>query len=166
MEHFLSLYPFTKISILGNFNVYQQLWLSSLFPNNPGKPAFNFAILHDLEQLVEQLSRIPYRLGDLFNFPDIFLASNRSAYSITLSPPLGFSNHNLTSVSYPVSSKPPLDPPKRKCLWCVASSKLGDIGTYYADFSRNDYCFRVRDPFLCAEVRFCGMEAYILPSFS
>ncbi|MPC84042.1 hypothetical protein E2C01_078767 [Portunus trituberculatus] len=41
--------PFAKISILGDFNIYHQLWHSSSFTDHPGELAFNFAILHDPE---------------------------------------------------------------------------------------------------------------------
>ncbi|MPC58684.1 hypothetical protein E2C01_052691 [Portunus trituberculatus] len=51
MEHILSLYPFVEISILGDFNVHHQFWLSSPFTDHRGELAFNFAIFHDLEIL-------------------------------------------------------------------------------------------------------------------
>ena len=53
-----------QISFLGNFNVHQQLWLSSLFIDDPSKLAVNFAILHNFEQLVQHPTCIPNRLGD------------------------------------------------------------------------------------------------------
>ncbi|MPC67112.1 hypothetical protein E2C01_061278 [Portunus trituberculatus] len=59
----------TEISILGDFNVHHHLWLSSPFIDHPGEPAFNFAILHDLEQLVQHPTRIPDSLGDTSNDP-------------------------------------------------------------------------------------------------
>ncbi|MPC42288.1 hypothetical protein E2C01_035907 [Portunus trituberculatus] len=43
------------------------------------------------------------------------------------------------------------DPPKRKCLCRFASTSCEDLRRYYVDFPWNDYCFRVRDPSLCAE---------------
>ena len=50
-----------------------------------------------------------------------------------------------------------------------ASAIWGDLRRYYADFPWNDYCFRDRDPSLCAEriteVIVSGMEAYIPHSF-
>ncbi|MPC87602.1 hypothetical protein E2C01_082468 [Portunus trituberculatus] len=96
-----------------HFNVHHKLWLSSPFTDHPGELAFNFAILHDLEQL---------------------------------------------------------NPPKRRCLWCFGSTSWGDLRRYYADFPWNDYCFRVREPSLCAEriteMIVSGMEAYIPHSFS
>ena len=65
---------------------------------------------------------------------------------------------------------PPQDPPERRCLWRLASVSWGDLRRYYADFLWNDYCFRDRDPSLCAErkaeVIESDMEAYIPHSFS
>ncbi|MPC61346.1 hypothetical protein E2C01_055416 [Portunus trituberculatus] len=47
--------------------------------------------------------------------------------------------------------------------FCVC--QLGDLNRCYADFSWNNYCFRVRDPSLCAEhiteVIVSGMMEYI-----
>ena len=73
--------PFVEISILGDFNVHHQLWLSS-FNDQPGEQAFNFAILHDLEQLLLQPTRIPDRFGDTPNILDLFLTSNPSAQAV------------------------------------------------------------------------------------
>ncbi|MPC33383.1 hypothetical protein E2C01_026732 [Portunus trituberculatus] len=51
--------PDATTSILGDFNVHHQPWLSSPFTDHPGKLAFNFAILHDLEQLVIPKVEVP-----------------------------------------------------------------------------------------------------------
>ncbi|MPC52446.1 hypothetical protein E2C01_046315 [Portunus trituberculatus] len=168
LKHIPSLYPFAKISVLGDFNVHHQIWLSSPFTDHHGKLAFNFAILHDLEQLVQHSFRILDRLVYTLNILDLFLTSDPSAYAVTLSSPLGSSDHNLISLSCPLSPIPPQDPPKGRCLRCFASARRGDPRRYYADFPWNDYCFRVRDPSLCAEriteVIVSGMEAYICHS--
>ncbi|MPC58382.1 hypothetical protein E2C01_052386 [Portunus trituberculatus] len=76
VEYILSLYPFAEISILRDFNVHRQLWLSSLFTNHSGELAFNFAILFDLEQLVQHPTCVPDRLGDTLRILDLFLTSN------------------------------------------------------------------------------------------
>ena len=140
------------------------------FTYHPGELAYNFAILHDLEQLIQHPTRIPDRLGATPNILDLFLTSNPSAYAVTLSSLLGSSAHNLISVSCPISPIPPQDPPKQRCLWHFASANWGDLRRYYADFSFNDYCFLDRDPSLCAEriteVIVSGMEVYIPHSFS
>ncbi|XP_063847660.1 uncharacterized protein LOC135092848 [Scylla paramamosain] len=53
-----------ETSILGDFNVHYKLCVSSPLTDHPGELAFNFVILHDLEQLVQQPTRIPDRLGE------------------------------------------------------------------------------------------------------
>ncbi|MPC58578.1 hypothetical protein E2C01_052585 [Portunus trituberculatus] len=57
VEHILSLYPFAEISIHGDFSVHYQLWLSFPFTDYAGELAFNFAIVHDLEQLYKDLEK-------------------------------------------------------------------------------------------------------------
>ncbi|MPD06896.1 hypothetical protein E2C01_102728 [Portunus trituberculatus] len=84
----MSLYPFMEISILGDFNVHHQLPFT--------EPVFNFAILHDLEQLVQHPTHIPDHLGDAPNILDLFLTCNPSAYGVTLSSLLGSSNHTVS----------------------------------------------------------------------
>ncbi|MPC73236.1 hypothetical protein E2C01_067558 [Portunus trituberculatus] len=110
VEHILS-YPFADISILGDFNVHHQLWLSPPFTDY-----FNFTIIHGLEQLVQPLTHFSDRLGDMPNILDLFLTSNPSAYAVILSSPLGSSDHNLIPVSCPISSISLQDPLSRRCL--------------------------------------------------
>ena len=69
------------------------LWLSSSLTDQYGKQTFNFAIFHNLEQLVP--TRNPERHGDKPNILDLFLTSNPSAYSVKLSSLLGSSDYNL-----------------------------------------------------------------------
>ncbi|MPC51216.1 hypothetical protein E2C01_045059 [Portunus trituberculatus] len=122
IEHILFLFPFAETSVLRDFKVQKRLWLSFPFSGYPDKLAFNFAILHDLEQLVQHPSRIPDRLGDTSNIPDLFLTSNPSTFVVTLSSQLGSSDNNLISVSCSFSPVPPQDPPKRRCLWHFSSA--------------------------------------------
>ncbi|MPC82039.1 hypothetical protein E2C01_076682 [Portunus trituberculatus] len=121
VEHILSLYPFADINILGDFNVPHQLWLFSPFTDHSGELALNFAIFYDLEQLVQHPTCIP----DLLLL-DLLFNSDPSAYAFTQSSPLGSSDHNLISVSCPISPIPPQDSPKRRCLWWFASASWGD----------------------------------------
>ncbi|MPC32612.1 hypothetical protein E2C01_025932 [Portunus trituberculatus] len=133
-SEFFAIWLRLKDFILGDFNVHHQLWLSSPFTDHPGELTFNFAILHDLEQLVQHLTRNPDSLEDTPDILDLFLISNPSAYAVTLSSPLGSSDHKLIFVSCHISPIPPQDPPKRRCLWCFASASWGDLRRYYADF--------------------------------
>ncbi|MPC67570.1 hypothetical protein E2C01_061746 [Portunus trituberculatus] len=101
------------------------------FTDHPDEVAFNFAILHQLEQLVQH----PDRLGDTSNILELFLISNPFAYTVTLSSPLGSSDHNLISVSCPISLIPPQNFLKRRCLRRFAYASSGNLRRYY--------CFRV-----------------------
>ncbi|MPC81519.1 hypothetical protein E2C01_076140 [Portunus trituberculatus] len=94
-------------------------------------------LVHDLEQLVQHPSRIPDRLGDTPSILVFFLTCNPSAYTVTLSSPLGSSDHSLISVSCPISPIPLQDPPKRRCFWCFASANWGKPRRYYSDLSWN-----------------------------
>ncbi len=82
VKHILTHSPFAEISILGDFNVHHQLWLSYSFTDQPGEHAYNFALLNDLELLVQHPTRIPDRLGNRPNILDLFLTSNPSTYSV------------------------------------------------------------------------------------
>ncbi|MPC20874.1 hypothetical protein E2C01_013835 [Portunus trituberculatus] len=55
---FINFCNIREISILGDFNVHYQLWLFSPFSDHPGELAFNFAIIHDLEQQVQHPTHI------------------------------------------------------------------------------------------------------------
>ena len=125
---------FVEISIFGDFSVQHKVWPTSPFTDHIGELAYNFAIQHDLEQLVQHPTRIPDRLGDKPNIFYLFLTSKPPDYAITLSSPLGSSDHNFISVSCPITPIPPQDPPKWRCLWHFASASWADLRRYYADF--------------------------------
>jgi len=155
LTHFL----FAEISILGDFNVHHQLWVSSSSTDEPSAQAFSFAILYDVEQLVQHPTHIPDHLGDTPNILELFLTSNPSAYLVKLFSPLSSSDHYLISVSCPITPVPPLNPPKQRYFWHYASAKWEDLRWYYSDFPWNDYSFHVRDPSLCTE---CIKELFVV----
>ncbi|MPC35465.1 hypothetical protein E2C01_028888 [Portunus trituberculatus] len=49
-----------------------KLWLPSPFPDYPAELVFTFAILHDLEQLVQHPTRTPDYIGYESNILDFF----------------------------------------------------------------------------------------------
>ncbi|MPC45001.1 hypothetical protein E2C01_038684 [Portunus trituberculatus] len=98
VEHILCFYSFEEISNFGDFNVHHQLWLSSPFTDYPDELAFNFAVLHDLEQLVQHPTRILDHFGDTPNIVDLFITFNPSAYICCYPMFLGSSNYSLISV--------------------------------------------------------------------
>ena len=61
-------------------------------------------LLNDPENHFAKLLNLYYQT---LNILDLFLISNPSAYAVTLSSPLGSSDHNLISVSCPISPIPP-----------------------------------------------------------
>ncbi len=166
VEHISTHSPFSKISVLGDFSVHHQLWLSSSFTDQPGEQAYSFAFTNDLEQLVQHLTRIPNCLGDRLNILDFFPTSNPSVYSVHLYYPLGSCDHNLISVFCPVAPVQPQAPPRRRCFWHCASLRCDDLRMYFSDFTWNWYCFWVRDLSVCAqritEVIVSVMDAYFL----
>ncbi|MPC58327.1 hypothetical protein E2C01_052325 [Portunus trituberculatus] len=138
-------------AMLFNLLSFQQVWLSSPFTDHPGELACNFAILHDLEQLVQHPARIPRYLGDTNNSLDLFLTSNPSAYDVTLSFPFGLlrSQSHFCILSY--FSNASTGSPKAEVPLAFCLCQKGDLRRSYADFPWNDYCFRVRDPSLGAK---------------
>ena len=88
-------------------------------------------LLNDPENHFAKLLNLYYQT---LNILDLFLISNPSAYAVTLSSPLGSSDHNLISVSCPISPIPPQDPPKRRCLWRFTFASWEDMRRYYAIF--------------------------------
>ncbi|MPC76648.1 hypothetical protein E2C01_071067 [Portunus trituberculatus] len=71
----------------------------------------------------------------MHNIHDLFLTSNPSAYAVTLSSPVGSSDHNLISVSCPISPIPPQYPPKRRCLSRYAIANWRNLRRYHPLFS-------------------------------
>ena len=126
----------------------------------------DFAILHDIEQLVAKPYSYSWPSWRQVQQLDLFLTFNPYAYAVTLFSPLDSSQSHICILSF--ISNP--SPPKQRCLWRFASASWGDLRRYYADFPGNGYCFRVRDPSLCTEhiteVIVSGMEAYFPQSFS
>ncbi|XP_050709244.1 uncharacterized protein LOC126994048 [Eriocheir sinensis] len=147
--HILTHSPFAEISILGDSNAHHQLWLSSSSTDQSGEQAYNFAVLNDLEQLVQHPTRIPDHLGDRPNILDLFFTSNSSAYSVKVCSPLGSSYHNLIYLSCPIAPVHPLDSPKKRCFYHLASVRWDDLRVYFSDFPWNDYCFQETDHSMC-----------------
>ncbi|MPC32023.1 hypothetical protein E2C01_025326 [Portunus trituberculatus] len=124
---------------------HHQLWLSSPFTDHPDEQAFSFAIFHDLEQLVQHPTRIPDRLRDTSNILYLFLTSNPSAYAVTLSSSLDSSNHNLISISCPISPIPPQDPQSGGASGILSLPIGGDLRRVNAGVVQwNHVCFGVR----------------------
>ena len=116
VEYILYHFPYAEISILGDFNVHHQLWLSFPFIDKPDGQAINFDIFHDLAQLMQFPTRIPDRLGDMPNILDLFLTFNATVNYVKLSSPLGFSDYNLISITCSIALVQPQNLPKARCF--------------------------------------------------
>ena len=147
VDHILSFYPFAEILIIIDFNVHHQFGLSFPFTDYSGELAFEFAILHDLEQLVQSPTRISQSPIYTPKILDLFFNYNSSAYHVTLFfYPMASFVHNPVFVSCPISPFHLQDPPKQRRMKRFASANLGYLRRYYANFPWNYYCFCVRDP--------------------
>lgn len=98
MECILTYYPFPEISTIRNLNVHHQLRFSSSFADQLGEQANNFAILHDLKQLVQHPVRVADRIGDAYKILD--LTFNPSVYSLLLCPSGSSNQHYFRVLSY------------------------------------------------------------------
>src|SRR3978361_1765665 len=97
--------PEAEVVILGDFNVHNTNWLKySTRTDDAGREAEAFSVSCDFIQLVEVPTRIPDNVNHQPNILDLFLTSHPDLYTVTVSAPLGNSDHSLvsTTCNYPV----------------------------------------------------------------
>lgn len=73
MQYILTLAPFAEIYILGDFNVHNQLGLSSSYTDQPGEEAYNVTLHINIQQLVQHPTSITDHLRHTPNILDLFL---------------------------------------------------------------------------------------------
>ena len=112
-----------------------------LFTSPSGELAFQFALLNDLEQIVNQPTRIPDDLGDRPSISDLFFTTNPSNYSISVFFALGSSDHCLISSSSSITQVHSEDAPGQRCLWHFADANWESLKMYYFDFPWNEILF-------------------------
>lgn len=96
----LSLHPSAKIFVFGDFNVHHSNWLK--FSNGidlPGQSCYNFALSHDLSQIVEFPTRIPDCQAHRPALLDLFLTSSPDNCAVKPLPALGSSDHCVVAVT-------------------------------------------------------------------
>merc|ERR1712121_243069 len=93
-------HPQAEILYLGDFNVHHTEWLSSSHTDRGGIEAREFSILHGLDQLIQQPTRVPDRHDQASNTLDLFFTSNCDLFSYSVSSPLGSSDHCLVTVTF------------------------------------------------------------------
>ena len=165
-------HPHAEILYVGDFNVHHTEWLSSSYTDRGGTKALEFSILHGLDQLIQQPTRVPDRHDQAPNPLDLFFTSNCDSYSYSVSSPLGSSDHCLVAVTTSFASPPPLPPTSRR-LWHFDRTQRSELSDFLTDYPWWDCCFRSGDSD-CAtlgvtEAVLAGMEAYVpftIKSFS
>ena len=125
--------------------------------------ALDFCLLHDLEQIIQQPTRVPDRSDHAPNTLDLFFTSNPQNYSYTITSPLGSSDHCLVAVTTSFAQPPPLPSTSRR-IWHFKRIKRPELSSFYSDFPWDDV-FRpgVTDS-ATVDVTgtiLAGMEAYI-----
>ena len=114
-----SIYSSAEISIPGDLNIHHQLWISS---DHPGELAFHFAILHNLDQLLQHVIPIPDCLVDMPNILHFFLPY-LCCYPICSVGIIWSQSHTLYFFLFiHFFPFPPQDPPMRRFLDRFAST--------------------------------------------
>ena len=94
--------------VFGDFNVHHKDWLTySEETDRPRETCYNFSISNDLSQMANFPTRIPDCDTNSPAFLDLFISSDDNVCSTMDFPPLGKSDHVVTSVSIdsPTTSK-------------------------------------------------------------
>lgn len=102
-----------------DFNVHHTNWLNSTHTDEGGREAHSFAILHDLEQIIKHLLRVPDCHGHASNTLDLSFTANRLATLLLSLPHLVL----LTNVSLQL---PPLSP--RPLPFYLLNAMSGTLG--------------------------------------
>ena len=100
IDEVLSINSSANVFVFGDFNVHHKDWLTySGGTDRPGELCYNFSISNDLTQMVNFLTRIPDCDSHIPTLLNYFLSSDASICSTMAFPPLGYSDHDVVSVS-------------------------------------------------------------------
>lgn len=89
-------YPSAQLVFLGDFNAHHQDWL---FPfqktDHAGREARTFSLSLGLSQLVHCATRVPDVASQTSNCLDLLMTTNPDRYQVTVTAPIGTSDHCL-----------------------------------------------------------------------
>ncbi|XP_026322745.1 uncharacterized protein LOC113232289 [Hyposmocoma kahamanoa] len=158
-------YPSAELIFLGDFNAHHSEWL---FPyvktDHAGREARKFALSLNLTQLVSQATRVPDVDGHAANCLDLLLTTDPHGHSVSISAPLGTSDHCVVkSVS---TYSPPDDCPRgTRRVWRYESADWDEMQHFFASYPWRQVCFSSGDPSCSADavadVIRQGMEYFI-----
>ncbi|XP_063530785.1 uncharacterized protein LOC134741818 [Cydia strobilella] len=158
-------YPRAQLVFLGDFNAHHEEWLCPYqFTDHAGREARKFALSLDLTQLVDQPTRVPDVAGHTPNCLDLLLTTDPDRYNVSVSSPLGTSDHCLVkSVSF--HSPQDRSPRGSRRVWRYKSADWDEMRHFFASYPWQQTCFISDDPSICAnaitDVLRLGMEYYI-----
>lgn len=158
-------YSAAELIFLGDFNAHHSEWL---FPykktDHAGREARKFALSLDLTQMVNVATRVPDVDGHTPNCLDLILTTNPNIHSVSVSAPLGTSDHCVVK-SVSVCSPPDVSPRGTRRVWRYESADWDEMRHFFASYPWRQVCFSSNDPSSSAdaivEVIRQGMEYFI-----
>ncbi|XP_050550435.1 uncharacterized protein LOC126910797 [Spodoptera frugiperda] len=127
-------HPDAQFVALGDFNACHQDWL---FPyqrtDHAGREARNFAVSLGLSQLVKQATRVPDVDGHTANCLDLLLTTDPDRCIVTVSSPLGTSDHCLVK-SVSTFSPPDYDARSERRMWRYKSADWDEMRHFFASY--------------------------------
>ncbi|KAJ8736918.1 hypothetical protein PYW07_000189 [Mythimna separata] len=144
-------HPDAQFVALGDFNACHQDWL---FPyqrtDHAGREARNFAVAMGLSQLVKQATRVPDVVGHTANCLDLLLTTDPDRCIVTVSSPIGTSDHCLVK-SVSTFSPPDCDSRGERRMWRYKSADWDEMRHFFASYPWQQVCFSSEDPSSCAD---------------
>lgn len=161
----LQRYPTAKLVILGDFNAHHQEWL---FPyqltDHAGRETRKLAITLNLTQLVQGATRIPDIEGHTANCLDLLLTNDPDRFSVSITSPMGSSDHCLVK-AVAIYSPPDISHIGTRRIWHYRSADWDEMRSFFAAYPWQSMCFSSDDSTVCADavtdVLRQGMEYYI-----
>ncbi|KAJ0171262.1 hypothetical protein K1T71_012812 [Dendrolimus kikuchii] len=158
-------YPAAQLVLLGDFNAHHQDWLyPHQFTDHAGRETRKLALALNLTQLVQGATRVPDVADQTANCLDLLLTTDPDRYSVSISSPLGSSDHCLVKA---VSMYPPPDLSScgNRRVWRYNAADWDGMRAFFASYPWKPLCFSSDDPSACADaitdVIRQGMEFFI-----
>ncbi|KAL0878611.1 hypothetical protein ABMA27_003690 [Loxostege sticticalis] len=161
----LQRYPTGELVFLGDFNAHHKEWL---FPyektDHAGREARKLALALNLTQLVDQATRIPDIAGHTPNCLDLLLTTDPHRHSVSVSAPLGSSDHCVVK-SVSVCSPPDYTHRGTRRVWRYESADWDEMRAFFASYPWRRLCFSSGNPSCVADAITAvirqGMEYFI-----
>ncbi|KAJ8710951.1 hypothetical protein PYW07_008193 [Mythimna separata] len=103
-----------------------------------------------LSQLVKQATRVPDIAGHTANCLDLLLKTDPDRCIVTVSSPLGTSDHCLVK-SVTSFSPPDSDSRGERRVWRYKSADWNGMRHFFASYPWQQVCFSSENPSICAE---------------